>query len=135
MTRKATPAPRDDTASRVTREARIGQYGVGGASYPTAHDPDHRRAWNGVKHEDVDWAEVRDGTFVAFRAWRVSATSWAWQTATMSAPAFAAYGPHDTLEDAGRFGMRCPGCGALFRKPKQSPVYGMPAAEWNRYGI
>lgn len=67
----------------------VGRYGMGGTSYPVAHDPDHSRAWRCVASEGEAWAEVRaDSGGLLFRAWRVDSETFAWQTSTMSAPAF-----------------------------------------------
>ena len=104
------------TADLVTREARIGPYGMGGTSLPSLHDPTHERAYRIVEHQAEDWAEVRihdapgNGPRpLAFRAWRVSATSFAWQTPVMPAPAFATYAPHDALV-TDQYGTFCPSC-------------------------
>jgi len=101
------------TAALVTREAQRGQYGKGGTSFPRAHDADHQRAAKIVQHGAEDWSEVRsDGPYPApllFWAYRVSATSWAWQTPAMSAPAFEGYEPHDALV-TDQYGTFCPGC-------------------------
>jgi hypothetical protein len=81
------------TPPTIPPAARVGRYGIGSVSYPIEHDPDHARAWAAVESGREDWAEVRDdrtGTAL-FRAWRISATSWAWQTSIMGAPAFAQY--------------------------------------------
>ncbi len=90
MTRKAIAAERT-TASRVSVEARLNRSGVGGTTYPVANDPRHTKAWREVSTQRADWAEVRDGDYVAFRAWRVTANSWAWMSSAMAAPAFAEY--------------------------------------------
>lgn len=79
----------------VTREARINPHGIGSVSYPVATDPTHEKAWHAVENQVEDFATVRDpesGT-ILFRAWRVSSTSWAWQTSVMPAPAFMPYAP------------------------------------------
>lgn len=66
--------------------------GVGTISFPAAHDPTHGAAWMAVACGREDASEVRDDNDDwLFRAWRVSPTSFAWQTRAMAAPAFEAY--------------------------------------------
>ncbi len=83
------------TGKLVTKEAQLARFGTGGTSYPIAHDPMHDRAHAEVAEQRDDWAEVRyEGAYpapLAFRAWRVSATTYAWQTAAMASPAFYPY--------------------------------------------
>jgi hypothetical protein len=63
-------------------------------TYPVCDDPTHARAYSDVAIGLVDEASVVApcGT-VLFRAWRVTPTSFAWQTATMRAPAFESITP------------------------------------------
>lgn len=111
----------NDVGAHVPKDARVGSYGIGSVSYPTAHDPTHRKAWKDVEHGTVDYAEVRDveNGGISFRAWRVSAESWAWQTPAMAAPAFARYAPHDEpITD--QYGTFCSGCRNPLRVAVQS---------------
>lgn len=69
------------------------QYGTGTVSYPVEHDPTYEAAYADVESGSYDAAEVRvdeTGDWL-FRAWRVSPTSFAWQTRAMAAPAFMPY--------------------------------------------
>lgn len=101
--------------------------GTRGISLPSRRDPDHGIAWAEVRDQRSDYAEVTypDGEALAFRAWRVSSESWAWQTSQMGAPAFQLYGvnrpnPRPVLADP---------------TPEfAETVYGMPRAEWDAYG-
>jgi hypothetical protein len=82
-----------DYGRSIPREALRNPHGIGGVQYPSAHDPTHARAWSDVRDGRKDYAQVvGDSGAILFQAWRVSALSWAWQTATMPAPAFARYG-------------------------------------------
>lgn len=77
----------------VARKARLHPAGLVAFFFATGDDPDDRKSWAAVSRGEADLAVVRNGEgYVLFRAWRISPISWAWQSSTMGAPAFAAYG-------------------------------------------
>jgi hypothetical protein len=78
---------------RIPPDVRLTPSVLSGVSRPAASDPEHRLAYDDVATGEADWAEVRDvrTRTVLYRAWRVSRTSFAWQTSSMSAPAFMPY--------------------------------------------
>ena len=62
-----------------------------GASRPVALDPTHAKAVDDIVSGRAPWAQVHapgDPITPLFHVWRVSATSYAWRTAVMGAPAF-----------------------------------------------
>ena len=92
--------------------------------WPVKHEPkeliiipgslnEHTIAHDLVEIGNVNRAIVMSGEHVSFEAWRVSPTSYAWRTPSMSAPAFGAIERLDTRPD----------------------VHGMPRWEWDLYGM
>lgn len=76
---------------RIPADVRLRPSVISGVSRPSASDPLHDRAYLDVATGEADWSEVTFNGAVLYRVWRVSRTSFAWQTSTMSAPAFASY--------------------------------------------
>lgn len=62
-----------------------------GVTLTPAQDPRHTLASHLVASGQEDYAEVVHATGWSYRAWRVTATSWAWRTPVMPTMAFAEY--------------------------------------------
>lgn len=77
--------------TRIPPDVRLASSVLSGVSRPVAADPTFRLAYDDVATGEADWSEVRDVRTVLYRAWRVSRTTFAWQTLDMDAPAFVPY--------------------------------------------